>query len=252
MYSFRTDLYREVSHENLIPKMQSAGLLNNRYVDIETKRLHKVAAIKSEPYWVYINPNPDLLCTEYRAIVKGFGFIPKTCCNCYKIVVQPRSFHELMQLYDLQEEMAKENPKCWCKCGIEEREFVPRHYGGYFYTQGLEVGKSRYKTVRAKVDKHISKDTPVILKRYCTEFELQFGPSDRYEQPPGADEVEKQIWETIEIVSGGVKQPQFIINNTIQTWMVFAWGRGDKTVMLYNNGAPLFTPSVTYHEEGKE
>ena len=249
MYSFKTDLLPAIQKDNLIPRLQAGGLLNNRHVDIDSKKLHKIDAIKTEPYWVYINPNPKLYCTEYRAIEKGFGFIPQACRNCYKVVVEPRSFHELMQLYDLQEEMVLENPRCWCKCGIEEREFVPRDYGGYFYTQGIDVGKTRWKTVREKVNKSISEETPVILKRYCTEFELQHGPSDKYFPPEGSDELEKQIWETIEIVSGGIKQPQFIINNTIQTWMIFAWGRGDMTVKLYNNGKPLFRPSVTYHDE---
>ena len=248
-YSLRENLYQELSDINLIAKMDAGGLLNSRYIDTETKKLNKLPAIRLEPYWVYTNPNPELLCTEWQGIVKGFRFIPKTCRNCYKVVVMPKSFHELMQLYDLQQEMVKENPRCWCKCGIEKREFVPRHYGGYFYTQGLEVGKTRWKTVKDRVHE-INKDINVILKRYCTEFELLLGPSDKYEPPAWADELEKDILSNIVNVGGGIRQPQFVINNTIQSWMVFAWGRGDKTVMLYNNGKPLLLPSVTYHEGG--
>ena len=140
------------------------------------------------------------------------------------------------------------NPRFWCKCGVEQRDFVPRNYGGYFYCKGLEVGLARYQTVRNLVDEFISPDVDVILKRFCTEFELMLGPSDKYQPPDWADEREKQIWETTEFNDPAFIQPKYVRDHAIQYWMLFAWGRGDKTVMLYNNGQPLFPPSVTYHK----
>lgn len=248
-YAHNPNLYQEISAWNLVPRLEAAGLLGaGRYVDVDDRKLHKFPAIDIDPNWIYVNPNPDLLCMEYQAIVKGFGFIPQKCLSCWKIVVMPRSFHELMLLYDLEMKMVEDNPRCWCKCGIEVREFVPRNYGGYFYTQGFESGKTRYKTVRREVDEHISPDVQVILKRYCTEFELRFGPSDRYKQPEGSKDIEKYFWENTDIQTGARTQPKFIREHTIGNWMVFAWGRGDKTVILYNNGEPLFPPSLTYHE----
>lgn len=249
---FNTNMYREVGAWNIVPRMEAGGLLGpGRYIDIDDKKLHKFPAIKTDPTWIYVNPNPKLYCMEYQAIVKGFGFIPSRCLECYKVVVMPRSFHELMQLYELEQVLVKENPKCWCKCGIEAREFVPRHYGGYFYNKGIEVGKSRYKTVRDAVSSAISPDVNVILKRYCTEFELSFGPSDQYVQPEGAQDIEKYFWENVEISTSSHTQPEFVRQNTIRRWMDFAWGRGDMTVKLYNNGEPLVRPSVTYHEGEK-
>jgi len=156
-----------------------------------------------------------------------------------------------MLLLDLEEEVIKENPNFWCKCGIEKRDFVPRNYGGYFYCNGLEVGRQRYKTVRKLIDDHISPDIKVILKRFCTEFEMMFGPSDQYKQPEGAKEIEASIWAATELDTVSFIQPQWVRNHVIQTWMMFAYGRGDKTVELYNNGKPFFPPYVTYHQ-GKE
>ena len=248
-YFQNPNLYRELNAWNMIPRMDAGGMLGHgRYVDVETKKLHKFPAIDVDPNWIYTNPNPDLLCMEYHAIVKGFGFIPKKCLDCYKVVVTPRSFHELMLLYELELEMVEENPRCWCKCGTEERPFVPRNYGGYFYTRGIDGGRARYKTVREKVSEKINPKVSVILKRYCTEFELRFGESDKYQQPEGAKEIEDYFWQNVDIMTGARKQPEFVIQHTIQNWMEFAWARGDMTVVLYNNNQPLFPPPVTYHE----
>jgi len=162
--------------------------------------------------------------------------------------VVPRSFHELMLLLELEEKMVHKNPRCWCKCGTEARDFVPRNYGGYFYTKGKEQGLVRLKTVREEVAEHISPEIRVILKRYCTEFELRFGPSDTYKPPVHARDTEKKFWENVDITIGARRQPQIIIDNVIQSWMIFATGRGDKTVELYNGGKPIFIPSLTYEE----
>jgi hypothetical protein len=177
----------------------------------------------------------------------GFGFIPEMCLDCWKIVVSPRSFHELMQLYDLQKKMSEEDPECFCKCGVEPRKFVPRSYGGSFYARNEKDGQALCRQVRKKVSESLSPKVSVVLKRYCTEFELKYGRSDKYKRPERADEIEKYFWENVSAEKGAIKQPEFIIQNVIQDWMIFAWDRGDMTVMLYNNGEPLFPPSVTYH-----
>lgn len=250
-YANNPDLWRQINSANIVPRLENAGLLGGgRYVDVDDKKIHKIPAIEVDANWIYVNPNPELLCMEYHAIVRGFRFIPTKCLDCYKVVVMPRSFHELVLLYELELEMVRENPRCWCKLGTEERTYVPRDYGGYFYNRGLESGKTRYKTVRQAVSEKISPDVDVILKRYCTEFEMQFGPSDKYEQPKGAKEIEKYFWQNIDVMTGARTQPEFICHHTIQKWMDFAWGRGDKTVMLYNGGKPLVPPPVTY--QGKE
>lgn len=253
MYANNPNLYQELNARNIIPRMEEVGLVSvpGRHISPEDGKIHKNRAIDTGGGWIYVNPNPEMLCMEYQLLVKAFGFIPQRCLECYKVVVMPRSFHELMLLLELEENVSRENSKVWCKCGIEQRDFVPRNYGGYFYCKGLEVGKSRYKTVRKLIDENISPGTNVILKRYCTEFELMFGPSDRYQQPEGAKETEKRYWDNADVAASALKQPPWVRDNVIQNWMMFAWGRGDKTVTFYNDGKPLFSPYVTYHE-GKE
>jgi len=246
-YTGNDNLYNEI---DLIPGMHRGDMFGpGRYIDTVDQQLHKFTGIETDLPWILVNPNPDLYCMEYRAIFDGFGFIPSKCLQCYKIVVMPRTFHQLMQLLDLMENLSKENPTFWCKCGVERRDFVPRSYGGYFYTKTHDVGRARYKTVRRAVSEHISPDVNVILKRYCTEFEMTLGPSDKYVQPEVAREIERKFWANVHIEQSARPQPDFVKLHIIKQWMLFAWGRGDMTVKQYNNGKPLYPSYVTYHDK---
>lgn len=246
-YSDNSNLWYELNTFNLVPKMKNAGLFDpGRYIDVKDKKLHKFPAIDVNVPWIYTNPNPDLYCMEYKAMVKGFHFIPSPCIDCWKIVIAPNSFHQLMLLLELEEQIRKENPTYWCKCGTEERDFVPRSYGGYFYTRSHEEGQQRKEFVQKAVKEHIGEKVKVTLKRYCTEFELELGPSNQYVQPEGAKEFEAEFWENMHIQTGALRQPKMVRDYVISNWMLFAWGRGDMTVMRYNNNQPLFRPSVTY------
>jgi hypothetical protein len=58
--------------------------------------------------------------------------------------------------------------------------------------------------------------------------------------------MEDWFWQNVEKKKTGVCQPDFVRRHVIANWMMFAWGRGDETVKLYNNNKPLFEPYVTY------
>jgi len=252
-YCGNPNLYAELNATNIIPSMEAGAMFGpGRWIDIDDEKLHHFGAIDPYVYWIYTNPDPDRYCMIYREIETGFRFIPTPCLDCWKVVVIPRSFHELMQLYELQKQLIKDNPKCWCKCGVESRDTVGRHYGGYFYTPSKEVGLQRYETVRKAVDEYINKDVTVLLKRYCTEFEMRYGPSDKYEPPPHAKEIEKEVFANIVLKQQSKVQPEFVRRHVIQRWMIFAHGRADPTVRLYNNNKPLFPDYVTYHDKPKE
>jgi hypothetical protein len=246
-YLNNPNLFSEISAWNMVPSLKSGGLFGQgRYIDVDTGKISKFPAIDPEPYWVYTNPQPDVPCLELKAISDGFGFIAKACRDCWKIVVVPRSFHELIQLYELQLQMVEENSQCYCKCGVEPRVFIPWHYGGYFYARNKPDADKLFERVKNRVSESLSPDVVVYIKRGCTEFELKYGPSNTYKRPEGSDEIEKYFWENVNAEKGATKQPDFIVKNIIQGWMTFAWGRGDMTVKLYNNGKPLFPPCTTY------
>jgi len=246
-YLNNPNLFSEISAWNMIPSMQNGGLFGQgRYIDIDSGKVSKFPAMDASPMWLYTNPQPDIPCIELKAISDGFGFIAKMCRDCWKIVVVPKSFHQLMQLYDLQKKMVAEDSKCYCKCGTEPRKFIPWDYGGYFYARNVKDADNLKEYVKKRVSESLSPDVLVYRKLGCTEFEMKYGPSNTYKRPERADEIEKYFWENVNAEKGATKQPEFIIQNVIQGWMLFAWGRGDMTVKLYNNGEPLFRPCTTY------
>jgi hypothetical protein len=171
---------------------------------------------------------------------------------------------ELMLLLEVQEELWTG----YCKCGIEIRDYVPANYGGYFYNRSYEEGMECYKEVRALVSAHINPDIDVVLKRYCTEFELKFGPSDELEETlergyfdhPDMGQVkvmpldEQEVWlrainQTFDIPNSDTPMPPFVKMHVIKTWFDHAWKIGDMTVKDFFEGDNLYTPTIKYHEE---
>lgn len=118
-------------------------------------------------------------------------FIPSECMDCYKVVVRPESLDKLYELKDIMEELDFPG-----KCGIEKRESVDALYGGYFYCNGLEAGIERLGKVRAAL-KGTGMDP--FLKRGCTEYEADFGPSDNWKMVRGQKAIEKVANELIYI-----------------------------------------------------
>jgi len=202
--------------------------------------------------WVYTQAHHRIRCEiGHRIVFDRFGFVSNICRNCYKVVVRPRTVVELFDLYELQREMGVP-----CKCGIEVREYVHGLYGGYFYCRGKEEGLKRYKQVRKLVDEQISPDVPVILKRYCTEFEIgpgSFGPSDKLPPlTPEQEEIEKTLIALIPDENNRCAHVDLIIAYTMKKWIMFAHANNDPTYKELTGGQPLFPSVVTYHQEVEE
>lgn len=223
-------------------------------ISLKTNKITPLMVTGQPPdsyYWIYVNPSPELKCRVFTVIVEKFNFIPSPCLGCWKVVVAPRTLHELMELLQFQREFTKGHmyKDRFCKCGIEDRNWVPRNYGGYFYTSSLEEGLERYEQVREGVD-DINFEIPVTLKRYCTEFEIKLGPSDKYEWAEGTERLEKYIFDSLDLTTlvDTPLQPDFQVAHNLAEWIKFAWSRGDPTAEAFNDGQPLYTPAVTYHD----
>ena len=244
----RKSLYLRLDKINLTKKL--AGLLKSSYhARMEDgKFVPNMPAMGLDAPWVYIKSNRARCDIYHRVFFDVLGMIPSYCRECYKIVISPRNLVELFDLYEMQRETGYA-----CKCGIELRKTDTRLYGGYFYCTGLEQGKERYKEVRALVDKHLTPETGVILKRYCTEFEI--GPEG---QGPSIDlpeltkeelEFEKYVIDHFPHVGFGTKQPDYLTARVMVDWIHHAYMHGDPTYKEFTDGSPLFKPVVTYHDE---
>jgi hypothetical protein len=219
------------------------------YIDPNTGQYTGTVGVDPDRPWIYTVPNYDLYCGHYMRIFNNCNFVPRRCMECWKICVFPRTVHELMQLYQCQEQVAK--PKKWfCKCGIDLREHTPHRYGGYFYARGEKEGRKRWVMVRKMVDENVGEDVPVILKRYCTEFELKLGPTDKYERPAHADELEDYIDHVIDYKKmKTASQPMWVKNHVMRRWLTYAWSIGDMTCLAYNKNEPFYPTLVTYHDQ---
>jgi len=203
--------------------------------------------------WHHVKHHPDLDCNFWHKILFDMvsmklpekdRFVPSECQKCYKVVVKPKTVKQLFVLVELEKALGLPS-----KAGIEIRQTVPRLYGGYFYNIGLDQGKECYKTVRETVDAFpgLGPDVDVILKRACTEYEHELGPSDKWEITQQQIVIEKFINRYFGRDDHHRIQPDHAITYVHRTWIEWAYQNGDDTYLEFTNGKPLYEPYVTYH-----
>ena len=90
-------------------------------------------------------------------------------------------------------------------------------------------------------------DTPVILKRGCTEMELAKGPSDQWVYTDADRRLEKTLDAMFEIDESFEELPAHVERHILRTWGQFAYERGDETYKDFIDH-PLVRPVVTYHD----
>ena len=227
------------------------------YVSNETHKIVNNTYSDWETPWDFVNNDPKRSgnCGKCHDLFKMYKFVPSMCRACWKVVVRPRKHSELIKLRNLQREMASKDSDCWCKCGTEHRSYVPGLYGGYFYTDSKEAGFYRLDQVRIRVANEIG-DVLVILKRFCTEFEMELGDSANIEAklPDDAAEIEQFFFAHLDSPQKNHQQPRLIKLEVYQGWMDFGWKFGspeDRKEIedTYNGGNPLY-PAPRKYERG--
>jgi hypothetical protein len=182
----------------------------------------------------------------------NYGIISQGCLNCYKIVMTIPTLNDLFQVLTFQKGGA-----LTCKCGIERRRYIGKvgKYGAYWYaplSDGLEEGRSIYKDIKA-----IFPEFPLILKRGCTEFEMMYNPSSKWEQlakERGWADTE-QVLDSIFVADPmalkvEMNTPELLETTVIRRWVEYAFEHGDETYLEFTDGQKLKIDLETYHEEG--
>lgn len=200
--------------------------------------------------WVYTQYMYEADCDHYhRVYFKTLGRIHSFCRSCWKVVARPRNLVQLFDLYEFQCTLG--HP---CKCGYEARDTVNGLWGGYFYNRSKEEGLERYKEVREWADS-IDPEIPVILKRYCTEFEIgpdALGPSDKLpDQTPEEIAEERQIDNILKTEGPQYDrvQPDYIKAHVMRGWFHKAHKNGDNSYTQMTGGGKLLPSYVTYHDK---
>ena len=196
--------------------------------------------------WVYVENVPSNRCDIYMEVFwKCYVHIHSHCRNCWKTVVRPRTLKELITLYELQKSMAVPS-----KSGLELRQMVFGNYGGYFYSRSKDEGLRRYKQVRTLVSKVITPDVEVILKRFCTEYEIGNCPSSKVPDATQEEiEFEKHVESYFPPTNHNIASQKHMVANVIGRWIEFAYSIGDETYKDFTGGEPLYQPYETYHDK---
>ena len=211
--------------------------------------------------WHHIEPSPGARCPYFHQQLFSVisprtpagKFVPRFCQECWKIVIRPTSLEQLFILEGLLVQIG------WpSKCGIEMRSYTPLSkylYGGYIYNRSREEGLDRLGMIREHISNIKDLDgVKCILKRACTEMELAFPDSSKWEVTDEQNRVENILdW----MIVYDIKTPMpasHIIDKVHMKWVEWAAQHGDETYLKYTDGKRLYPEAVRYERkvEGTE
>ncbi len=230
----------------ILSRIKSKGY----YWDASTTKLRAgpLRVITDETPWVHSPTQSNKQCgLDHQIIFNHFGIIPQRCMECWKICATIPDFATLLKMQTFQ--ITYEGP---CKCGIELRDYTPKHYGAYFYNYSFDEGRDRYKVLKEQIKDEVSPDVDLIFKRACTEFELIKGPSPLWtlseEEMALVDMIETYVYDD----PTNHRQDKILIDHVMMKWFIWAHSHGDMTYLPFNDGQPLWSSPVTYHEGDRE
>lgn len=255
-------LYLEAVKRDFISKFllsNTGWFLRNSDGKIDTKR-----RMHPDPPWIYVKHTTGMNCTFWHRIlfdvIHEKQKVPIPCQSCWKVVFEPKNLVELLATYGLMRKLDMPS-----KLGTEgNRENTDKLYGAYWYNKSKEEGQDRYDQVTKEMAKglyyeyalfgvpireRIEEDFlgRIILKRACTEFEQNVGPSDKWGWDD--DQAETEMLATDAFVQDVIifKQSEHMIAHIIASWIHHANQWHDLTYKKFTNNNALFAKLVTYH-----
>jgi hypothetical protein len=237
------ELFRELVGRDIIGRLEGGGAFDRGYYfDPKTWKITTRFVPTGKRPWIHFFKGdglPNRNCAYLRDLVwKGLGHIPHYCrTRCFKTIVVPESFHDMMQLMERMEKWSLNS-----KIGIELRKYVPRAYGTYFYSEDIDEARRTEAFLEEKLPhRH------VFTKRACTEMEMAHGPTSAWPEITVPElELEARLARYCDMPSSQVPQPKPFKDYIILRWFEYAFQRGDESVYDYNGGRPLVTPPDVY------
>jgi hypothetical protein len=212
----------------------------------KTMRILQPMAISANTPWIHHKNLYTKHCAKDHSLTFScFNCIHPRCLECWKVVVTPKTFVQLLQLRELQKKLDRPS-----KCGIELRDYTPKFYGGYFYNNNIDDGRECYDVVRDAVRDDIGEDIAegVILKRACTEYEMLRGPSPFWHNTPDENKIIDIMEAYVDTPRHYGGQSKIVTNHVKMKWVLWAHMNNDMTYQDYNNGKSLFPGYVSYHK----
>jgi len=240
-------LYDDLIAVDIITPIQDAYKV--RYTT-ELEPVVYLEAVYIPSPWIHYKLRSDRQCAVWFGIYfKKYGFIPKACRQCWKVVMSIPTLTELFEINQSQEGGTYNS-----KCGLETRG-ITGGLGGYrafWYAPingGLKAGR--------KMFKHLQKKYPgvkLMLKRGCTEFEASYHPSDQWDKlaEENSWDMRERLVNTLFITQKTQDDgtPKVLHPSIIRKWIEWAYehhkSTGDDSWRNYLEGPPM-PDYQTYH-----
>lgn len=188
-------------------------------------------------------PNPfpcDPLFFFLFGLAYGKSCVPQGCRSCFKVKIAPANLRQLVAVRDV----AKETGYPF-KCGPEL--FVPYStglYAAFFYLDSLDHARMAFAELRRRVDAEprLGPGVPMLIKRGCTEYEINCGPSDTYAFAPP----EVEAWLLARLRRPAPPAKPLPRSASFARWIQIAFQIGDETYLDFTGGRRLHPKVVTY------
>jgi hypothetical protein len=170
--------------------------------------------------------------------------VPAACLDCWKVAMHPKTYSDLRKVEEFQQRSTWES-----KCGMETRAHVGFSWGAYWYAKGKVQGLERLAVVRMWMEKNLDSDTPLALKRGCTEYEIMLGDSEDWIESVEQRAIEDFVRGLVVVDPFIGDVPPVLVRDIHRRWRKFAHSVSDMTYLEDTGGKPIFEPLRGYGEE---
>lgn len=179
--------------------------------------------------------------------VYAHSVVPYGCRTCFKVKVATPTLRALMAMRDIAETIPHPS-----KSGPEvDNPTTPHRYATYFYLDGLDQARAVYTLLRERIDASpgLEAGLEMFIKRGCTNYELNCGPSDQYQFDPALELVEAEL--ARRFVPPELPHDERMRNAARLVDIIrVAFRIGDETYRDFTGGATLGKSTVRYAPEG--
>jgi hypothetical protein len=193
--------------------------------------------------WMFVDNGPPLGCGFLMHFMFDHAYaksaVPDGCSACYKVKVVVRTLRELVAAWGIGKRV-----QCRSKWGTDlNNPYSQNVYAGYFYVSGLDAARELFKVLRETIDRHpkLGPEIVITIKRGCSEYEAELGPSDQYSFTPEMAELEAYLKTRVRQRKTDY-QPSLVAAHWIET----AFRLGDDTYLDFTGGQRLREKTMTY------
>ena len=215
---------------NPIKLLNNVALTNPNFQwDLKKRTLQTFRVLDRNNPWLY--PHNELVrdqtnkCFNCQFLFHQLKCMPYIALDCWKVVIPIHKIEDLSRLYRF---MCNDS-RPYCKLGMETRSFVKsRKYGGYYYHTTKEAGLETKYALRKELAEHFGREMEVFLKRGCTEYEIDVGPSNTWDEICNEEEIkfQKEVlsYTTFDLDESDTAPPQeeYQKQMTMAGWMDWA------------------------------